>query len=108
MDASAEPIRRIDNPGIKAEGGLLHELRREVAGLLSRSQLGFPGAQPVSFARRHLQDLMSQEYVGEVSGWLDVERERPPRARESPANRAPRAAVTTSARRPTAYGTSST
>lgn len=66
MDASAEPIRRIDNPGIKAEGGLLHELRREVANLLQRSQLGFPGAQPVSFARRHLQDLMTQEYVPKV------------------------------------------
>ncbi|KUI60373.1 mRNA-capping enzyme subunit alpha [Cytospora mali] len=62
MDASAMPIRKIDNPGIKAEGGLLHELRREIAGLLSRSQLSFPGAQPVSFARRHLQDLMTQDY----------------------------------------------
>lgn len=61
MDENAKPIERIDNPGIKAEGPLLQDLRREVAQLLGRPQLGFPGAQPVSFARRHLQDLMSKE-----------------------------------------------
>lgn len=63
MDENAKPITRIDNPGIRAEGPLLHKLRREVAQLLQRSQVGFPGAQPVSFARRHLQDLLQKEYV---------------------------------------------
>lgn len=61
MDEKSKPIERIDNPGIRAEGPLLHGLRREVAHLLGRSQLGFPGAQPVSFAQRHLHDLMEKE-----------------------------------------------
>lgn len=61
MDASAQPITRIDEPGVRAEGQLLQQLRQEVAGLLGRSQIGFPGAQPVSFSRRHLQELMTKE-----------------------------------------------
>lgn len=63
MDENARPLDKIDNPGLKAEGQLLHDLRAEVATLLKRSQHSFPGAQPVSFARRHLQDLMQKEYV---------------------------------------------
>lgn len=63
MDENAGPIQRIDAPGLAAEGQLLHELRAEVAGLLKRRDTKFPGAQPVSFARRHLQDLMEKEYV---------------------------------------------
>lgn len=63
MDENARPLDKIDNPGLKAEGPLLHDLRAEVATLLKRSQHSFPGAQPVSFARRHLQDLMQKEYV---------------------------------------------
>ncbi|KAK2605540.1 hypothetical protein N8I77_008370 [Diaporthe amygdali] len=62
MDASASPIRKIDEPGVRAEGQLLQQLRQEVAGLLGRSQIGFPGAQPVSFSRRHLQELMTKDY----------------------------------------------
>lgn len=50
-----------DMPGYKAEGDLAKVLRREVAELLSRSHLGFPGAQPVSFCRRHIEELKREE-----------------------------------------------
>lgn len=49
-------------PGHKAEGDLLHSFRREVAKLLGRQSLGFPGAQPVSFAARHKLELQKQDY----------------------------------------------
>ena len=49
-------------PGVKADGKLLQTLRTEVADLLSRESTKFPGAQPVSFARRHLQELQEQDY----------------------------------------------
>lgn len=52
-----------DMPGIKAEGDLAKNLRHEVADLLGRQQLGFPGAQPVSFNRSHLETLKEEEYV---------------------------------------------
>lgn len=68
MDQNAKPIERIDNPGVKAEGQLLYDLRREVAKLLGRSHIGFPGAQPVSFARKHLEELMQKECVHLVRG----------------------------------------
>lgn len=55
------PITSIAEPGIKAQGHLLHEMRREVAGLLNRNQTGFPGAQPVSFSRQHLDELTQHE-----------------------------------------------
>lgn len=61
MNANATPITKIDEPGVRAEGQLLMQLRQEVAQLLGRSQIGFPGAQPVSFSRRHLQELMTKE-----------------------------------------------
>jgi mRNA guanylyltransferase len=57
------PIVSISEPGAKAEGQLLYGMRREVAELLGRHQMGFPGAQPVSFARQHLDELTKQEYV---------------------------------------------
>lgn len=63
MDEDAGPIKRIDAPGLAADGHLLHNLRNEVAGLLKRKNSNFPGAQPVSFAKRHLQDLLEKEYV---------------------------------------------
>ena len=51
-----------DIPGVKAEGELLQTLRNEVADLLARENPRFPGAQPVSFAARHLQELQQQDY----------------------------------------------
>ncbi|CAF3440848.1 unnamed protein product, partial [Fusarium graminearum] len=56
------PITSIAEPGVKAHGQLLHEMRREVATLLGRSHTGFPGAQPVSFARQHLDELAQHDY----------------------------------------------
>jgi len=48
-------------PGIKAEPHLAQKFREEVATLLDRKSLSFPGAQPVSFARRHIEELTKQE-----------------------------------------------
>ncbi|EQK99424.1 hypothetical protein G6O67_007339 [Ophiocordyceps sinensis] len=62
-------ITSIAEPGIKAEESLLYSLREEVAMLLGwKDPDRFPGAQPVSFARKHL-DAMTQEdyYVCEKS-----------------------------------------
>ncbi|KAI9737059.1 MAG: Dcp1p-Dcp2p decapping enzyme complex alpha subunit [Cirrosporium novae-zelandiae] len=63
------PGKTPEIPGVKAERSLAEEFRREVANLLGRSQLTFPGAQPVSFARRHIQDELLQRdyYVCEKS-----------------------------------------
>ncbi|KAI0430445.1 mRNA capping enzyme [Xylaria sp. FL1042] len=55
-------IQSIDEPGMRAEGDLLLTLRKEVAGLLGRSSTGFPGAQPVSFSRKHLDELRREDY----------------------------------------------
>ncbi|MCJ1286325.1 Dcp1p-Dcp2p decapping enzyme complex alpha subunit [Xylographa opegraphella] len=49
-------------PGAKASGPLLSTLREEVARLLGRDNKSFPGAQPVSFAARHLLELQKQDY----------------------------------------------
>ena len=49
-------------PGVKAEGPLLTTLRAEVAELLDRKISNFPGAQPVSFAARHIAELQKQDY----------------------------------------------
>ncbi|KAF4996875.1 hypothetical protein FGRMN_4196 [Fusarium graminum] len=63
MDQQDEgPVASISEPGIKAQGQLLHDMRREVASLLKRSSTGFPGAQPVSFARQHLSELAREDY----------------------------------------------
>ncbi|RYP08071.1 hypothetical protein DL765_008927 [Monosporascus sp. GIB2] len=56
------PIQSVDEPGLKISGDLLRSMRQEVAGLLGRNQLGFPGAQPVSFTRKHLDELRRQDY----------------------------------------------
>ena len=37
--------------------------RERVADLLQRKSKTFPGAQPVSFSRRHFKDLQHEEYV---------------------------------------------
>jgi mRNA guanylyltransferase len=63
MDQGAQPIRDIAAPGVKAQGDLLRELRSEVANLLGRNSYNFPGAQPVSFSRRHMEELRREEYV---------------------------------------------
>jgi mRNA guanylyltransferase len=55
------PVASIEAPGIKIDGKLLHNMRTEVARLLDRNSTNFPGAQPVSFARRHLEELTKQE-----------------------------------------------
>lgn len=57
----AGPIASISEPGVKADGQLLYDMRKEVADLLGRHQTSFPGAQPVSFARQHLDELTKQE-----------------------------------------------
>ena len=56
-------INSIEQPGIKAEGQLLHAMRREVADLLDRSSTNFAGAQPVSFSSAHLTELTKREYA---------------------------------------------
>ncbi len=48
-------------PGYKAEGELAQSFRREVAQLMGRTNTNFPGAQPVSFARKHIDELCLQE-----------------------------------------------
>ncbi|KAI5796380.1 mRNA capping enzyme, catalytic domain-containing protein [Peziza echinospora] len=51
-----------DMPGIKCPPDMTMQYRREVANLIHRDQLSFPGAQPVSFTRRHLDELKQQDY----------------------------------------------
>ena len=49
-------------PGQKADHDLALMLRHELAQLLGRDKINFPGAQPVSFAARHLIELQKQDY----------------------------------------------
>lgn len=56
------PIESIAEPGIKATGEVLQTMRHEVAQLLNRHQRSFPGAQPVSFTRAHLEELRKEDY----------------------------------------------
>ncbi|KAH6664829.1 mRNA capping enzyme, catalytic domain-containing protein [Halenospora varia] len=60
--AETRPLTSIDAPGEKMGGEYLHHLRQQVAHLLDRKQIGFPGAQPVSFARKHLVELTKEDY----------------------------------------------
>ncbi|KAI0393965.1 mRNA capping enzyme [Xylariaceae sp. FL0594] len=55
-------LQSLDQPGIKATGELLMSMRKEVASLLGRQSTGFPGAQPVSFSRKHLDELRREDY----------------------------------------------
>lgn len=41
---------------------MLKALQREVADLLQRNNTSFPGAQPVSFARKHIRELHTRDY----------------------------------------------
>jgi mRNA guanylyltransferase len=66
MANATGPVPSISAPGVKIDGDLLYNMRSEVASLLGRKQLNFPGAQPVSFARRHLEELTHQEQVQNV------------------------------------------
>lgn len=55
-------IPDLDAIGIKADPGLADQFRREVANLLKRNNLNFPGAQPVSFSAKHLVELQKEDY----------------------------------------------
>ena len=63
MDRSSLVVRI---GGIHAEPGLAATMSREVNGLLAtddqRPPRAFPGAQPVSFSRKHLRELTLQDY----------------------------------------------
>ena len=48
--------------GVNAGHDLAEEFRDEVARLLGHHSRGFPGAQPVSFAARHIGELKRQDY----------------------------------------------
>ncbi|KAJ5670135.1 mRNA capping enzyme catalytic domain-containing protein [Penicillium maclennaniae] len=52
----------LDAIGIKADYDLADQFRREVAQLLGRNNLNFPGAQPVSFSSKHLTELQREDY----------------------------------------------
>ena len=51
-----------DIPGEKVDRTIAQGLRYEVSALLKRDKTTFPGAQPVSFASRHLKDLQTQDF----------------------------------------------
>jgi mRNA guanylyltransferase len=59
----AFPIEAIDKPGRLVNFTIANTLRREVSELLGRNDTRFPGAQPVSFVRRHLDELRQHELV---------------------------------------------
>ena len=61
MGEPSPNIQAIDEPGHRIGGDLLRSMRQEVATLLGRHQLGFPGAQPVSFSRKHIEELRREE-----------------------------------------------
>ena len=54
-------VPNIEEIGYIAEAELTRHFQCEVASLLGRTTLSFPGAQPVSFARKHLQELQQRE-----------------------------------------------
>lgn len=48
--------------GVKAGDELTRQFRGEVATLLRRPNTSFPGAQPISFAARHIAELKREDY----------------------------------------------
>ncbi|KAK5018168.1 Dcp1p-Dcp2p decapping enzyme complex alpha subunit, partial [Cryomyces antarcticus] len=53
----------LSDVGEKADNETADYYRREVARLLNRRQLSFPGAQPVSFCRHHIEELQRTDYL---------------------------------------------
>ncbi|KAI1971410.1 Dcp1p-Dcp2p decapping enzyme complex alpha subunit [Ophidiomyces ophidiicola] len=58
----ASTVPDLESIGMKAEHELADQFRREVAHLLGRNSLSFPGAQPVSFSSQHLTELQRRDY----------------------------------------------
>ncbi|KAB5558430.1 mRNA capping enzyme, catalytic domain-containing protein [Coniochaeta sp. 2T2.1] len=58
----ADPLQTLDKPGMLTPEENRVVLAGEVARLLGINSRNFPGAQPVSFVRKHLQELMRQDY----------------------------------------------
>jgi mRNA guanylyltransferase len=61
MAVVPSPLTNLEVPGTKFEGNDLYNVRKAVATLLDQKNLRFPGAQPVSFARKHLEELTREE-----------------------------------------------
>ncbi|KAI9693558.1 MAG: Dcp1p-Dcp2p decapping enzyme complex alpha subunit [Bogoriella megaspora] len=49
-------------PGIQLDPLASEDLRKEVNDLLNRRSRNFPGAQPVSFSKKHLEELCKDDY----------------------------------------------
>lgn len=63
MDTYTDPNSLIARVGGQWAGQeLQREFQKEVADLLQRRNRSFPGAQPVSFAARHIQELKREDY----------------------------------------------
>ncbi|KAE8416819.1 mRNA capping enzyme, catalytic domain-containing protein [Aspergillus pseudocaelatus] len=58
----APAAKKLSISASSAEPELADQFRREVATLLGRNNLNFPGAQPVSFSNKHLLELQRQDY----------------------------------------------
>ena len=62
MTGQNKPLPPSTIPGQKASGHDLRQLQAHVAKLLGRDSTRFPGAQPVSFTGKHLQELLERDY----------------------------------------------